>query len=288
MDHTFIAKNNFSSIKQCLLNYGVSQRLYRELKNKGKILVNQQIANFNKSIELNDEITFALPPELPKSLVLDKTPIKILYEDEHWLIVDKPIHTSTVPGPHDREKTLYNRVQNYFYQKKLVDLIPHFVSRLDYDTSGCVLIAKDRFLQSKIQNVFLQKKYITLVKGKLKKHHDILKLPLLKDPNSPRYLVSDNVKAKMAITEYQVMHEYDDFTLVEVQLHSGKTHQIRSHFSYLGNPLVGDNLYGGPNLIDHQLLHAQSLCFIDPINNKIVQAKSNLPEEFKFFIQKIA
>ncbi len=274
------------SLKKFLEKNGVSHRMYQSLKtNGGRILLNaknyagQKLQNGDVVMVIfSDEIS---DPEVHAS----NGELRVVFEDNNWLIVDKPAGLNVVPGPANRIDTLVNRVKGHLISQHLKDLRPHVITRLDRFTSGLVLVAKNRLANS-IANQMLAKHaifktYIAFVSGSNLPEQGRIKEPIEKDPNSFGQRVS--VAGKFADTEYEVLKRQKNWVEVLVTLHTGRTHQIRVHFAYIEHPLLGDQLYGGPMDmgISRQALHANMIKFQDPFSGKKIALGSSLPADMK-------
>ena len=221
--------------------------------------------------------------------------IDIIYEDEYVLCVNKEKGIPCHPSAMHQEKTLYNSIINYY--KKQNKIVPiHFVNRLDKDTTGIVIIAKHKYVQEylsrQMQNGILKKKYVAVVHGIVENKEGIIEKRIKrKDDSIILREVTDDVDADYAKTGYKVL-EYNiekNYTVVEVVLYTGRTHQIRVHFASIGHPLLGDELYAKQSNInidniyqhiDRQALHACEIKF-KSLKEHIINIKANLPEDLK-------
>ena len=222
-----------------------------------------------------------------QAIVACNQAITVVYEDENYLVVDKPAGIASVPGPSDSQTTLANRVKGYLLRQGNLDPAVHVLTRLDYNTSGLVLIAKNNFAQGLMTayNDQIIKRYYAIISGQITPEEGFLTFPLKKDANSFRQIVaSDGKKAK---TQYWLKASYPEGQLVQVQLHTGRTHQIRAHFAHVKHPLVGDDLYGGPlsTQFKRQLLHAAELHFVEPFSGEKVALTSPLPTCFDEYVE---
>ncbi|BAP85048.1 23S rRNA pseudouridine synthase [Paucilactobacillus hokkaidonensis JCM 18461] len=273
-----------TTIKRFLQRQGVGHRLISDVKHgQGNFLLNGALAESSTSIQENDKITLELQPE-PEDLTVETSnlPVDVVYEDTNWLIVNKPAGLTSIPGPTNQTDTLLNRVKGYLKQQDAEDLRPHLILRLDRFTSGIVLIAKHRLAQSmisvQVEQHLMEKIYIAIITGQLKQQHGIIDQPIGRVVDSPKRAVMEN--GQVAKTEFWVQQTSASWTMLKVQLHTGRTHQIRVHFTHLGHPLLGDELYGGPqDLIKRQALHAVSLKFMDPFTSQIIKIKVPLPDD---------
>lgn len=273
---------------------GVSRRLLTKVRYRGgHILLNGKEGRKTDKMCTNDRLTLILPPENSKnSLIPSYVPLDVLYEDRDFLIVNKPPGVASIPSPLHPTDSLVNRVWGYYQLKQYRGIIPHIVTRLDRDTSGIVLFAKHCYAHSLLDVQLkchrVQKYYLAILTGQLKNQHVLINLPIDRDPSSiiKRQVTDKGVNASSEIQQVQCLREA--YTLCRIQLHTGKTHQIRVHCSYLGHPLVGDSLYGGQRHVpvQRQALHCEQLIFKHPFLDKVINIKCNLPRDMQIFIQK--
>lgn len=291
MKLTYVVENNkYENIKQVLKEeFNMSDRLILKLKSNQKIYMNNEITSVNSKIELNDKIKVFLDIEEERSnIVPTKMDLDIIYEDEWLLILNKSANTPIHPSRMHYEDSLSNGVSYYFDKIGLKKKIRP-VNRLDKDTSGIVIFAKNEYIQECLvkqmkQNVF-KKEYITIVEGILKNKSGTIHLPIArKDGSIIEREVNLDGNGDDAITHYEVIQEKDYMSVVRVLLETGRTHQIRVHFSYLGHPIIGDTLYGNSSkYISRQALHAYKISFIHPITKKQMNFTCNLPEDMKIY-----
>lgn len=280
------------TLKRFLVSKGVSHRLLGKIRRgQGTILLNNEKEELQHILAKGDKITLELPVE--KEVVAiqpSEKNIDVLYEDQNWLVVSKPAGLTSVPGPSNRTDTLVNRVKYYLIKQQAENSIPHIITRLDRYTSGIVLLAKHGFAQGLIDkqvvNHSFDKRYYALVSGYVAKEHGFIEEPLRRKEGEAYQEVS--TEGKSAKTEYWVKQHFGkSMTLVDVKLHTGRTHQIRVHFQYIGHPLVGDMLYRGPlNMgIKRQALHAYELSFADPFSQKTLTFKDKLPMDMRIVLE---
>lgn len=275
-------------IKAFLAQRGVSHRMFAIIKRGGgQVLLNHRPVRTLDDVEPGDLVEVKMPAEKSNAIVAaSDLPIKILYEDENWLVVDKVAGVTSVPGKADRETTMVNRVKGYLISEGAEDLVPHVVTRLDRFTSGVALLAKHRFahglLDKQLQTHTVDKRYYAIVDGIVPDDHGFIDAPIGRMDND---FIRREVRAdgRPSQTEYWVVNRMPNQTLVKVQLHTGRTHQIRVHFKYIGHPLIGDEIYGGPmdRGIERQALHAYWLEFYDPFSEIKRHIQSPLPEDLK-------
>lgn len=285
MKFTFKNQSNQPiGIKKFLALNGISHRMYSSLKKgQGKINFKQAEVLPNQEVE----VYLADEPADPNVLVSHQ-PIEIMYEDANWLVVNKPAGLTSVPGPANREDTLVNRVKGYLITQGSKNLVPHIITRLDRFTSGIVLIAKHHLANS-LANVMLSeqkinKEYLALVAGGQLAQHGEINKPIGKVED--QYFQAVRPDGKAAQTEYWLVKEYADYSLVKIKLHTGRTHQIRVHFTDMQHPLLGDELYYGPldRGIKRQALHAYLLEFVDPFTKQTLHFESKLPADMQKLI----
>lgn len=279
------------TLKHFLHKQGVSQRLYGKLKKgHGKVMLDGKITKLTVLLQKPTTVTLELPPDAnEENVMVSYRPIKVVYEDEFWLVVDKPAGLTSVPGPSNQKDTLVNRVKGYLIQQNSVTKAPRIITRLDRFTSGLVLFAKHSFAQAQIASQVsshrMDKRYFALVHGKIKQAHGFITGPIARVADEIRYQIDPS--GRFAKSEYWLEKSSASVSLVQVKLHTGRTHQIRVHFSEHGHPLLGDRLYGGKcDLIMRQALHAGKLGFTDPFTGKYLEFSSPLPQDMRLVITK--
>jgi 23S rRNA pseudouridine1911/1915/1917 synthase len=257
------------------------QRLIAE----GHITVNEQVAKAGLKLNAGDRLKVILPPAPPSPLTPEAIPLNIIYEDDDLLVVDKPAGLTVHPAPGHPAHTLVNAILSRFpHLAALSDsLRPGIVHRLDRDTSGVMVVAKNSPAQAKLTEQFrarsVAKAYLVLVKGKLTPENGIIEAPIGRDPRD-RKRMAVVAKGREARTEYRVMKYIGDYTLLEVRPETGRTHQIRVHFSAIGYPVVGDKVYGVKSpFLSRQFIHASRLGFKLPSSGKYIEFKSELPSD---------
>ena len=279
MDLNYTVHNEIN-IRQVLReHFGISNRLLLKLKKNKKIYINNSNNIYlDMAVKENDLIKINLDFEEDNSnIVPTKMDLKILYEDECLLIIDKPPHMPVHPSLNHYENSLSNGVKYYFDSINLHRLIRP-INRLDKDTSGIVMFAKNEYIQSRLTNYI--KEYIAIVVGRLE-GNGIIDKPIKRKADSIiERCVDEN--GEKAITEYEVLKNFningEDLTEVKCILRTGRTHQIRVHMAYINHPILGDTLYGkGSNLINRQALHAYKVKFIHPITKKEIEVISPIP-----------
>ncbi|MEY8445411.1 RluA family pseudouridine synthase [Enterococcus ratti] len=287
-------KQQPQQVKYFLKEKGVSKGLLARIKFQGgEIKVNGKIENVLFSLTYNDKVTIVIPAEGEhETVLLDETPIDIVYEDEHLLVVNKPAGISSIPAQYHPNKTMANRVKAYYKKQGYENQVIHVVTRLDRDTSGLMLFAKHGFAHAKLDSQLREKKvikkYQALVSGSLNKlqTHGWVDLPIARDSSSLlKRMVSSS--GQSAQTEYWIEKQMDEVALVDIQLHTGRTHQIRVHFSEIGCALLGDEMYGGRmDLgITRQALHCYDLRFYHPFTQELLEFKQSVAKDMATVLQ---
>ncbi len=265
----------------------LSRTYIQKLISDGHITVNDHIAKAGLKLNIGDRLTVIIPAATPSPLSPEAIPLNIIYEDDDLLVIDKPAGLAIHPAPGHPSHTLVNAVLSHLPTLPDTDdsLRPGIVHRLDKDTSGVMLVAKNRQAQANLIDQFkthsVVKVYLVLVKGHLTPESGIIEAPIGRDPrNRKRMAVA--TKGREAWTQYNVVKYIGNYTLLEVKPETGRTHQIRVHLSAIGYPVVGDKVYGvkSPNL-SRQFVHASRLGFALPSTGKYVEFESELPADLQ-------
>ncbi|HWR41928.1 RluA family pseudouridine synthase [Sporomusa sp.] len=255
---------------------GISLTLWRKIKYNGTLKINALPAAVHDLVYPGDTISVTWPED--STITAENLPLAIAYEDEWLLAADKPAGMLVHPAAGKQSGTLANAVMHY-YRLQNYSCGFHPVNRLDRNTSGLVLIAKRPDIQHWLnQNQQqLSKTYLAIASGIPHPDKDIIDAPIGRKPGS---IIEREVSldGQQAITHYRVLTTFNNISLLEIILETGRTHQIRVHLSHIGCPLLGDDLYGGPtNLIHRQALHAAKLSLPHPITKKNIDITSPLP-----------
>jgi 23S rRNA pseudouridine1911/1915/1917 synthase len=258
------------------------QRLIRQ----GHILINGQVAKASQKLSKHDRITVEFP-EIPSRASAEPIPLAIIYEDEGILVIDKPAGLTVHPAPGHPSHTLVNAILAHCPSLVISKepMRPGIVHRLDKDTSGLIVIAKNDFAREYLVEQFkshtVTKGYIVLVKGRLPSEQGIIEAPIGRDPRR-RQRMAIVEAGKEATTRYRVRKYLDNYTLVEVITVTGRTHQIRIHLSAIGYPVVGDPIYGIKSAhLDRQFVHAYRLGFRLPSTRQYREFASPLPTDLQ-------
>ena len=283
--------------------------LQKKLKVNNKILIDP-----SKKILYGEKITLDIPEPKKASLKPYNFKLKIVYEDDYLLVIDKPSGISVHPGPGNYDNTIVNALMNLKNGKLSNigdELRPGIVHRIDKDTSGLIVVAKDNFTHESLSKQFsshtIQRIYKTLVWGKLRPQIGKIKTLITRNKKNRQLMEVSFSKGKVAITNYKSLEIFENkniptFSYVECKLETGRTHQIRVHMSHKGNNILGDKKYRKKfkklkNInteiqqellnLDRQFLHAEMLGFDHPKTGKVLKFYSELPDELKKLLKKL-
>lgn len=282
----YIIKNDKSTINQILQNdLNISSRLLYKLIRTNHIFLNGNICDTRAFANIGDILEVSFDYEEDNSnIVPTKMNLDIVYEDDWLMVINKPAGIAIHPSVLHYSDSLCNGIRFYYDSIGLKKKIRP-VNRLDLNTSGLVIFAKCEYIQecliSQMKNNQFKKEYFAICDGVLDKKSGTINLPIARKENSiiERCVSEDGQES---ITHYEVLKEFDNYTLVKCALETGRTHQIRVHFSAIGHPLIGDSLYGSiSNFIDRQALHCYRLCFFHPVNKILMDFCGELPLDFK-------
>lgn len=282
---TINSTDSGKSIKEFLKEHNISKTALTDIKfNGGQIAVNGQEENVRFQLQKNDLLTVQFPKEEPSTgLKGEDIPLNIVYEDDYLLVVNKPAEMNTIPSREHPKGSLSNALIGY-YETIGLQATTHIVTRLDRNTSGLVLVVKSRYMHhlfsQQQKNGLVKRIYAAFVEGNLKEN-GVIERPIGRKNTSiiEREVRSDG---QYALTRYRIVKNFPDYTWLELQLETGRTHQIRVHMSYLGHPLLGDDLYGGSILkISRQALHCKKITFYHPVLQKHLEFTAVMPEDMK-------
>ena len=206
------------------------------------------------------------------------SPSMLAYEDDFLLIIDKPAGMLVHPTVSERGTTLYDYVKAY-YEANGINASIHPVSRLDRNTSGLVIFAKEPVVQHWLSQQQVEKEYLALACGRFENSEGIIEAPIARKEGSIIERCVDYTRGKYAKTAYEVLASYANHTLLKVRLFTGRTHQIRVHLASIGHPLVNDNLYGTPGPQARHALHAYRLAFKHPVSDVFLEITRSLPND---------
>ncbi len=282
---------------------GLTRSHVQRLINQGLITVNSHNEKSGYKVKVGDRIEIVVPREPEGMLIPEDTPLDVIWEDEHIIVVNKPPHMVIYPAAGNKRGTLMNALASRC--KKLASigtpLRPGVVHRLDKNTSGAIVIAKDDSSYFSLVNQFkkreIEKQYFALLYGNLKADHGEIKSAIGRSLSDRKKMSTKTGKGKEAITRFHVMKRFKSATLAKVKIITGRTHQIRVHFASIGNPVLGDKTYGrktsltlGQKTINfhRQMLHAYSLKLKHPITEKPMEFTAPMPKDMEKAIEELA
>ncbi len=288
-DESGVRLDKFVGDKCLELSRTHAQKLIEE----GHITVDDLVAKASFKLDVGDKVEVVIPPTPPSLLSPEEIPINIVYEDDDLLVVDKPPGLTVHPAPGHPGHTLVNAILAHFpHLADISDSVrPGIVHRLDKDTSGLMLVAKNKVAQMNLTNQFksrsVTKAYLVLVKGKLTPEQGLIDAAMGRDPRNRKRMAVVS-KGREARTEYEVMRFLGDYTLLEVRTQTGRTHQIRVHLAAIDYPVAGDLIYGvkTPHL-SRQFLHACRLGVNLPCSCDYIEFTSVLPVDLAQALEEI-
>lgn len=275
----------------------VSRSYLQKIIEKGEVRVNGKVETSKKfKLKVDDVIEFEIPEPEVLSVEAEDIPIDIVYEDDALMIINKPIGMVVHPAPGNYTGTLVNALM--FHAEKLSSINgvirPGIVHRIDKDTSGLLMIAKTdvahQSLADQLKAHTTTRKYLALVHGRINEETGTINAPIGRSSKDRLKMAVVDRNSKEAVTHFKVLERFKQYTLIECQLETGRTHQIRVHMAYIGHPLLGDPLYGvkKPKIKnDGQLLHAKTLGLIHPMTGEYMEFDSEVPALFDTMIKKI-
>ncbi len=279
-----------------ILDNNISRTAVQRMIDNGLILVNGKKNKASYRVNKNDEICIEEEETKSINLKAQDIPIQVLYEDNDIIVVNKPKGLVVHPAIGNPDNTLVNAIMAICKDSLSGiggELRPGIVHRLDKDTSGVLIIAKNDLahikLSEQIKNRQINKRYIALVRGVVKENHGTINMPIGRSPKDRKKMAVVK-NGKEAITHFDVIKRYKDYTLLDIKIDTGRTHQIRVHMAQIGYPVVGDIVYSNgknPFGVVGQMLHAKNLEFIHPTTNKKMTLSAPLPEYFEKIIEKL-
>ncbi len=286
-ENTLIFINNKEKIdlNSFLKDKGLSGRMISKALRGGKIKIDSNVCKGKDTVQRGEKVCFMMEEE-DSDMTPQKMELHILFEDLDILVLDKKPFILVHPTPNHPEGTLSNGVAYYFIEKGLKRKV-RIINRLDRDTSGVIVFAKNPYghqqLAGQMEKGSIEKKYLAVVHGIVDSDSGAIELPLGKHEDGIRQTVRKD--GSKALTKYRVIERMQDSTLLELELITGRTHQIRVHLSHIDHPIMGDNLYSELEApIDRQALHAHSLAFYTPRSGECVNIKAEIPEDMKELI----
>ena len=257
------------------------------------VLVNLKPQKASYRLKLEDEIVFSVPEAVEPVIEAENIPLSVLYEDEDVLVVDKPKGMVVHPAPGHYSGTLVNAVM-YHCRDHLSGINgvmrPGIVHRIDRDTTGSLIICKNdhahREIAAQLKDHTITRKYRAIVHGVLKKDRGVVDAPVGRDPKERKRMAVNEKTGRHAVTHYLVLQRFQEYTYIECELETGRTHQIRVHMAYIGHPLLGDAVYCHKKEPYHlgQTLHAMVLGFMHPSTDRYLEVTAPLPAYFEHLL----
>lgn len=276
----------------------VSRSFAQSSISSGRVMVNGKYVSKSCKLHEGDEVSFDLPEPEPVNIEPQDIPLDIRYEDNDLLVVNKCKGMVVHPAPGNSDHTLVNALLAYCGDSLSGIngiLRPGIVHRIDKDTSGLLIVAKNDFahrgLAEQIKEHSFTRKYQAVVYGNIKEDSFTIDLPIGRHPKDRKKMAVTDKNSRNAVTHVRVIGRYNGFTHVELTLETGRTHQIRVHMAYIGHPVAGDVVYGPKkNVIKYlngQCLHAYYISFEHPRDKRTITVETELPKYFKSFLEKL-
>jgi 23S rRNA pseudouridine1911/1915/1917 synthase len=274
----------------------LSRTRLQQLIKEEQILVNGRAAKSSLKLEGGEQVLINLPEPVDTDPIPWEHPLDIRYEDDDLLVINKPAGMVVHPSVGHEQDTLVNAVLAYCPDLPVIgsEKRPGIVHRLDKDTSGLIIVAKNeralRMMQAQFKKRTISKVYLALVEGQVQPPAALIDAPLGRDPRSRKKMSvippgrSTSLEARPSQTDYQTLISYDDYTLLECRPHTGRTHQIRVHLAYIGFPIVGDTIYGRRKRkldLKRHFLHATKLTFQRPSDMEELTVTAELPPDLQ-------
>ncbi|MGO1372062.1 MAG: RluA family pseudouridine synthase [Senegalia sp. (in: firmicutes)] len=266
-----------------------SRSFIQKLIKKNKVKVNGDFIKAKTILNKNDQIILEIPEDKKLEIKAEDIKIDIVYEDEYVGVVYKPRNMVVHPAPGNYSGTLVNALLYKFNSLSNINgkKRPGIVHRIDKDTTGLLMIAKTNeahiSLAAQLKEHSVSRKYIALVEGNINEDKGTINAPIGRNPKDRKKMCVTDYNSKEAITHFNVLKRFKKYTLIEAQLETGRTHQIRVHMKHIKHPVVGDKIYGIRNQkfnLEGQLLHAKTIGFIHPISKEYLEFSSDLPDDF--------
>ncbi len=264
----------------------LSRSKIQKLIKEDLVTVNGKNVNGSYQVKLNDEIEVNDDLDYEMKVEPENIPLDIVYEDDDLLVINKPSGMVVHPAAGHYTGTLVNALLYHFNIESKDKIRPGIVHRLDKDTSGVMLVAKNEWTHERLSDMISKKEvkrhYLAIVNGLIKHDTGTIDAPIGRDPNNRQQMTVTDINAKDAITHFRVLKRYKENTLLECILETGRTHQIRVHLAYIGHPVNNDPTYCKKKATDFgQMLHSKYIEFLHPRTNKLLSFTVDAPKEFQ-------
>jgi 23S rRNA pseudouridine1911/1915/1917 synthase len=261
----------------------------------GHVLVNNRLVKANYKLAEGDRIALTIPEPSNVDIVPEDIPLDIAYEDSDVIVINKPRGMVVHPAPGHTSGTVVNALMYHCKDLSGIngELRPGIVHRIDKDTSGLLMAAKHdkahASLAAQLKDHSVTRKYIAVVHGNIAHDHGTIDAPIGRDSNDRKMYTVTEKNSKHAVTHFLVLERFGDYTMVELKLETGRTHQIRVHMKFIGHPLVGDPMYGRSKgmQMNGQALHAAILGFVHPMNETYLEFSAPLPDDMEHLLERL-
>jgi len=268
---------------------GMTRSYIKKLIDEGDIYIEgKKKVKSGSKLKEKDEVVVRIPEDEILNIEAEDLPIDIVFEDKHMVVINKEPNMVVHPAPGNYTGTLVNAVMYHIKDLSTINGVirPGIVHRLDKDTSGLIIIAKNDEAHLKLTDMFkektIDKTYVCICKGNFKSDEGRIETLIGRNPKDRKKMAIVEKNGKTAISNYRVLDRVDGFSLVEVGIETGRTHQIRVHMKSLNHPILGDEVYGSPSKkAKRQMLHAYKLEFIHPITGEDMKIIGEIPEDFQ-------
>ena len=287
-----VTKDNVRIDQYLALELDFSRSKIQKLIKQEKILVNGRVVSSSHSVKVGDNILINDELDFTISVEPEDIPLDIVYEDDYLLVVNKQSGMVVHPAPGNYSGTLVNALLYRFSLSNNDSIRPGIVHRIDKDTSGLLVVAKDdkthELLGDMIKNKKVERTYLALVDGIIPHETGTIDAPIGRDIDNRQKMKVTDINSKDAVTHFKVLKRFNSVnqTLIECKLETGRTHQIRVHMAYIGYPIYNDPVYGKRKQTTEfgQFLHSKKISFIHPVSGDLIEKEVDLPVEFKSYL----
>lgn len=286
-------------IDKCISSYmeDLSRSYIQKVIKDGNVFVNDAAVRANYRVKVDDRVRFVIPDSVEPDIPAQDIPLDVLYEDKDLLIVNKPKGMVVHPAPGHYKGTLVNAIM-YHCKGGLSGINgvmrPGIVHRIDKDTTGSIIVCKNDEAHNAVAKLLkahdITRKYRAVVHGNVKDARGTVDAPIGRHPVDRKKMAINERNGKRAVTHYSVLERFGQYTYIECELETGRTHQIRVHMASIGHPLLGDAVYSGrkqPFRLEGQVLHAMTIGFVHPGSGAYVEFEAPLPAYFEALLQKL-